>query len=102
MGSSDRPSQDAERDSGDEYDGTEGGGEELESSHRPDGSKKQQKDYGGCEGKKPRTNCQGAGRLQGVIISASKSSNSKQPATALTYNDSGLVPARLKQPLTDF
>lgn len=35
MGSSDRPSQDAERDSGDEYDGTEGGGEELESSHKP-------------------------------------------------------------------
>lgn len=40
VGSSDRPSQDAERDSGEEYDGTEGGGEELESSHRPDGSKK--------------------------------------------------------------
>lgn len=43
VGSSDRPSQDAERDSGDEYDGTEGGGEELESSHRPDGSKEQQR-----------------------------------------------------------
>lgn len=36
MGSSDRPSQDAEWDRGEEYDGTEGGGEELESSHRPD------------------------------------------------------------------
>lgn len=36
MGSSDRPSQDAVRDSGEEYDGTDGGGEELESSHRPD------------------------------------------------------------------
>lgn len=35
VGSSDRPSQDAERDSGEEYDGTEGGGEELESSQRP-------------------------------------------------------------------
>ena len=35
MGSSARPSQDAERDRGEEYDGTDGGGEELESSHRP-------------------------------------------------------------------
>lgn len=35
MGSSDKPSQDAEQDSGDEYEGTDGGGEELESSQRP-------------------------------------------------------------------
>lgn len=39
MGSSDRPSQDAERDSGEGYDGTEGGGEQLESSHRPGGGR---------------------------------------------------------------
>lgn len=38
MGSSDRRSQDAEGDRGEEYDGTDGGGEELESSHRPEGS----------------------------------------------------------------
>lgn len=38
VGSSDRPSHDAERDRGEEYDGTEGGGEELESSQRPDSS----------------------------------------------------------------
>lgn len=37
VGSSDRPSQDAEWDSGEEYDGPEGGGEELESSHKPVG-----------------------------------------------------------------
>lgn len=35
MGSSVRHSQDVEGDSGEEYDGTEGGGDELESSHRP-------------------------------------------------------------------
>lgn len=37
MGRSVRHSQEAEGDSGEEYDGTEGGGDELESSHRPGG-----------------------------------------------------------------
>lgn len=52
VGSSDRPSQDAERDRGEEYDGTEGGGEELESSHRPDSGEEQWNDYRGCETQK--------------------------------------------------
>ena len=52
VGSSDRPSQDAERDSGEEYDGTEGGGEELESSQRPGSSEEPRKDYRGWEKKK--------------------------------------------------
>lgn len=42
------------------------------------------------------------GELQEAIISASKSSNLKQLATALRYTDSDLAQARLKQPLTDF
>ncbi len=61
VGSSDRPSQDAERDSGEEYDGTEGGGEELESSHKPDSGEERWKDYRGCETEKVQSQRQDAG-----------------------------------------
>lgn len=46
MGSSVRHSQDAEGDSGEEYDSTEGGGDELESSHRPGGGDDERTSFG--------------------------------------------------------
>lgn len=49
MGSSVRHSQDAEGDSGEEYDSTEGGGDELESSHRPGGGDDERTLFGSAD-----------------------------------------------------
>lgn len=85
VGSSDRPSQDAERDSGEEYDGTEGGGEELESSQRPGSSEEPWKD------------CRGWEKWEGEdTVKVSRRGNQREPSflstliqsvTALTHND---------------
>lgn len=99
VGSSDRPSQDAERDSGDEYDGTEGGGEELESSQRPDERIIEDVRTRNWEGIGQET---GWGNYRKPLFLFLKLPNLKQLATALRYSDSDLAQARLKQPLTDF
>lgn len=98
VGSSDRPSHDAERDRGDEYDGTDGGGEELESSHRPDGSEESNEwitEDVSARDQEGRGREMRWGELQGAIISASELFPLKQMESALRWNDSDLTQARL-------
>lgn len=96
VGSSDKPSQDAERDSGDEYDGREGGGEELESSHKPD----MKNIIEDVSSRRRDGVVRGRDGGNWPIIFASR--RHIQNNWERSYNDSNMYETRLQQSLMDF